>query len=86
MNQCRSCGSYAINLNLHGRDGSKPELCDVCFWRERAQHVPELLEALDLIASFWEDNQDVTVSRVASMFYDARCVARTAIAKAKEKA
>ena len=30
------CGSYAINHNLHGRDGSEPELCDVCYWRKKA--------------------------------------------------
>lgn len=24
----------AINHNLHGRDGTRDDLCDVCFWRE----------------------------------------------------
>jgi hypothetical protein len=33
--QC-DCGSYAINHHCHGRDGSDPDLCDVCYWRKRA--------------------------------------------------
>ena len=28
--QCKKCGSYAVNHHLHGRDGTEPELCDVC--------------------------------------------------------
>ena len=37
MSRCRQCGSYAINHHLHGRDGSCPDLCDVCYWRRRAE-------------------------------------------------
>lgn len=33
MRKCKECGSYAVNLNLNGRDSSEPELCDVCYWR-----------------------------------------------------
>ena len=36
MSQCK-CGSYAINHHCHGRDGSDPDLCDVCYWRKRAE-------------------------------------------------
>lgn len=36
MRNCSKCGSYAINHHLHGRDGSDPDLCDVCYWRGRA--------------------------------------------------
>lgn len=35
--RCIRCGSYAINHGSHGRDGSDPELCDVCYWRKRAE-------------------------------------------------
>lgn len=35
--RCKRCGSYAINHNLHGRDGSGKDLCDVCYWREKAE-------------------------------------------------
>ena len=33
---CIMCGSYAINNNSHGRDGSDTDLCDVCYWRAKA--------------------------------------------------
>lgn len=39
---CRVCGSHAINHGSHGRDGSDPDLCDVCFWRKRAGDLPQL--------------------------------------------
>ena len=34
---CKECGSQAINHRLYGRDGSDPDLCDVCYWRKRAE-------------------------------------------------
>lgn len=36
MKACK-CGSYAINHHCHGRDGSDDDLCDVCYWRKRAE-------------------------------------------------
>ena len=42
MNKCIECGSYAINHHCHGRDGSDPELCDVCYWRKRADEHASL--------------------------------------------
>lgn len=39
MAQCKNCGSRAINHNDHGRDGTDPELCDVCYWRKRAEYL-----------------------------------------------
>jgi hypothetical protein len=38
MDKC-SCGSYAINRDMPGRNGTHMDLCDVCFWRERAKAV-----------------------------------------------
>ena len=36
MRQC-DCGSYAINPSKHGRDDfSDLNLCDVCYWKSRA--------------------------------------------------
>ena len=35
---CSECGSFAINHQCHGRDGSDGHLCDVCYWRKRAAH------------------------------------------------
>ena len=37
MSKCKNCGSYAINHHAHGRDGSDGHLCDVCYWRRRAE-------------------------------------------------
>ena len=39
-NSCIKCGSLAINHNCHGRDGSDSDLCDVCYWRSRAEVTP----------------------------------------------
>ena len=38
MKKCK-CGSYAINPNHHGRDGTDLDLCDVCYWRKRAEDL-----------------------------------------------
>lgn len=37
MIACKQCGSYAINLHLHGRDNKDTDFCDVCYWRKRAE-------------------------------------------------
>lgn len=35
--KCKKCGSYAINPTAHGREpGIDLDLCDVCYWRARA--------------------------------------------------
>lgn len=44
MTTCAICGSHAINHHCHGRDGSDPELCDVCYWRTRAKAYKEALD------------------------------------------
>ena len=36
---CSECGSFAINHQCHGRDGSDGHLCDVCYWRTRAERL-----------------------------------------------
>ena len=35
MNACEECGSYAINAPLH-RPAENMNLCDVCYWKDRA--------------------------------------------------
>jgi hypothetical protein len=40
------CGSYAINHQHHGRDGSDPDLCDVCYWRKRANDAADEIDRL----------------------------------------
>lgn len=37
--KCCKCGSQAINHGLHRRDGSDGDLCDVCYWRKRADDL-----------------------------------------------
>lgn len=44
MTRCKDCGSYAINHRQHGRDGSDPDLCDVCYWRKRATVLQALVD------------------------------------------
>ena len=50
MDKCK-CGSYAINQHLHGRDDTDLDLCDVCYWRKRANSTQQLrakIAALEL--------------------------------------
>ena len=46
MAHCKKCGSFAINHGSHGRDGSEPDLCDVCYWRKRADVMAALIREL----------------------------------------
>lgn len=42
--KCVMCGSHAINPGLHGRiEGLQTDLCDVCYWRIRADNLYEPL-------------------------------------------
>lgn len=40
MEKCK-CGSFAINPHLHGRDDSDKGLCDVRYWRKRANSLQQ---------------------------------------------
>ena len=42
--KCKRCNSYAIKKHLHGRNGTDSHLCDVCFWRVRAELLYETLK------------------------------------------
>jgi len=46
MSKCKRCGSYAINHHSHGRDGNDPDLCDVCYWRKRAEVSHDALQQI----------------------------------------
>ena len=39
MSICERCGSMAVNHHMHGRDGTDADLCDVCYWRKRAEQL-----------------------------------------------
>ena len=52
MKQCK-CGSWAINLHLHGRDGSDDDLCDVCYWSTRAERLTREIAELKADRDSW---------------------------------
>ena len=55
---CERCGSFAINHAAHGRDGSEPSLCDVCYWRQRTEQCTASNATKDAeIASLREANR-----------------------------
>jgi len=46
MGSCKRCGSYAINHDSHGRDGTQKNLCDVCFWRNKFEKAEKKITRL----------------------------------------
>ena len=43
MIRCERCGSHAVNPGRSGRDmQSDLDLCDVCYWRKRAEQAAEI--------------------------------------------
>lgn len=45
--RCSRCHSYAINPTDHGRlPDVDLDLCDVCYWRVRAEVLPRVLDRL----------------------------------------
>lgn len=62
MSCCKNCGSYAINPRHHGRrEGADEHLCDVCYWRKRAEVLAavttELIEYLSEICETQEETE-----------------------------
>jgi len=56
MNRCTVCGSYAINPTMHGRNANvDTNLCDVCYWRKRAEVFEHALnsEKLCCYCVYW---------------------------------
>lgn len=48
MGQCKRCNSHAINLLDHGRDPNIDlDLCDVCYWRKRAEDLGVISDDLE---------------------------------------
>ena len=67
MNHCRTCHSYAINPHMHWRDGTEPELCDVCFWRSK---VPKRLTR-EQVAGLWLRCKAIDTPAFCAEFADA---------------
>jgi hypothetical protein len=59
------CGSYAINHHCHGRDGTHPDLCDVCFWRRKSNELQERIKRLEEAGD--EMYRWITVKRLCSI-------------------
>ena len=59
MSRCKQCGSFAINPSAHGRaDGVDLDLCDVCYWRKRAQdNLQDAQRYRKLRAQPWSDGR-----------------------------
>jgi hypothetical protein len=50
--KCKRCGSHAINDHCHGRkSGIDLDLCDVCYWRKRAEQNEAILFRLRVVES-----------------------------------
>jgi hypothetical protein len=50
MKTCKQCGSHAINPHLHGREPDIDlNLCDVCYWRERAEKYKSAIDEVTLM-------------------------------------
>lgn len=63
MNKKCECGSYAINETQHGRKiGTDSNLCDVCYWRKRADLlVNSLNNCLVLLEDYQGTNADMAM-------------------------
>jgi len=59
MDNCKRCGSYAINAKSHGRvKGVDLDLCDVCYWRTRAENYSICLrEVRECLVALLEDER-----------------------------
>ena len=55
--RCKICGSMAINPHTLGRDNADLDLCDVCYWRKRANGAkPTLSDVLAKIVTKSENS------------------------------
>ena len=67
--QC-TCGSFAINPSKRDRDAGNNDLCDVCYWKDRAekaeqqaaQYKEALLAVNKLLIGIKKRNQDSYIS------------------------
>lgn len=47
MKPCVDCRSWAVNPHSHGRDNTRLDLCDVCYWRTKAEEWRRDAERMD---------------------------------------
>ena len=60
MSSCKQCGSHAINPGRHGRDDTDLDLCDVCYWRVRADtaYKAGMERAAEIAREYYRDGQE----------------------------
>jgi len=57
MDKCTKCGSMAINPLHHGRDKDVDlNLCDVCYWRKRAENQIKKQDFVNTMMQFSRDS------------------------------
>lgn len=54
------CGSHAINPHIHGRDNQDKDLCDVCYWRKRADFSNEVKALFTPLVDQWRKGSPIT--------------------------
>jgi hypothetical protein len=64
MKNCSRCGSYAINLYLHGRNGSRSDLCDVCYWRNKYEDVKDYTQHKGNCAIYYNSDCDCGLDKL----------------------
>lgn len=65
MTSCKQCGSHAINPHRHGRDNTDLDLCDVCYWRTRAEALQCAVE--NLVAQKGRHNTELAYKRLVDV-------------------
>ena len=83
---CIRCRSYAINPRLHGRDDTDLDLCDVCYWRARAESNDTLRAQLEAAEAEWREKfeaRTIDWSEASNALYVWRHRAKDAEARAE---
>ncbi len=72
MMPCTRCRSYAINLHAHGRewDPTDADLCDVCYWRKRAESALAPPEGYVVVPVDPTDDEVRSTSEAQQEFFD----------------
>lgn len=59
MNKCKICGSYAINPHCYDRDDTDIDLCDVHYWKTRAESTSTRIAELEAQIKRAEEQEPV---------------------------
>lgn len=69
--KCIKCGSYAINVNHHGRKpNTDTDLCDVCYWRKRADGFEDFTEKIN----YYDKIKNMSINEIADYIVKRRCI------------